>query len=85
MSSVRATSVLTQLPTYRFVALSDERGLNWTIAQTGDYNGDGKSDVLWTDNTGNFGVWLMNGTSVSSTQNYGKIGTNWQVQSLNAE
>ena len=40
--------------------------INWTIAETGDYNGDGKSDILWIDNTGNVGVWFMNGSGRTS-------------------
>jgi hypothetical protein len=59
--------------------------LNWTITQTGDYNGDGQSDVLWTDTSGNVGVWFMNGTTVSSNLIYGNVGPSWSVQSLNAD
>jgi FG-GAP-like repeat len=60
-------------------------GLNWSIAQTGDYNGDGNADILWIDNLGNVGSWFMNGTTVSSVVNYGNVGTTWTVQSLNSE
>jgi hypothetical protein len=60
-------------------------GLNWSIAQTGDYNGDGMADILWIDNLGNVGSWFMNGTTVSSVVNYGNVGTTWTVQSLNSE
>ena len=58
---------------------------NWSFAATGDYNGDGKSDILWIDNAGNVGAWLMNGTTISSVATYGSAGTAWSVQSLNAE
>jgi hypothetical protein len=37
------------------------------LALTGDFNGDGKSDLLWRDNLGNTSIWFMNGTTVSST------------------
>jgi len=57
----------------------------WSIAQTGDYSGDGKADILWIDNTGNVAAWFMNGTTVSSSVTYGNIGTSWTIQSLNSE
>jgi hypothetical protein len=65
--------------------LSINAGLNWTIAGTGDYNGDGNADILWIDNLGNVGSWFMNGTTVSSIVTYGNVGTTWTVQSLNSE
>ena len=57
--------------------------LNWSIVQTGDYNGDGFSDILWEDDTGNLKAWFMQGTMVAKTQTLGKIGLEWTVQSLN--
>ena len=56
---------------------------NWSIVQTGDYNGDGFSDILWEDNTGNLKAWFMQGTTVAKTQILGNIGSKWTVQSLN--
>jgi len=57
----------------------------WTIAETGDFNGDGMSDILWTDGTGNVALWFMNASTITSTIGLGNVGTSWQVQSLNAE
>lgn len=57
----------------------------WSVARTGEYNGDGEADVLWTDTAGNVGAWFMNGTTITSTASYGNIGTNWIAQSLNAD
>ena len=38
--------------------------LNWKVAGVGDFNGDGKSDLLWRHSgTGEVGTWLMNGLS----------------------
>jgi hypothetical protein len=34
------------------------------VAGIGDFNGDGKSDILWQDTSGDVAEWLMNGTSV---------------------
>jgi alpha-tubulin suppressor-like RCC1 family protein len=40
----------------------------YDIVGTGDYNGDGKSDILWRHLTnGDLWVWLMNGTTVVSS------------------
>ena len=58
---------------------------NWSIAETGDYNGDSKTDILWIDNVGNVGTWFMNGASISSTTIYGNVGAGWSVQSFNAD
>ena len=33
-------------------------GLDWHIAGVGDFNGDGRSDVLWRNDSGAFGDWL---------------------------
>jgi hypothetical protein len=57
----------------------------WSIALVGDYNGDGKSDLLWRDNLGNIAMWFMNGVTVSSAAGVGNIPTTWTVQSVNAE
>jgi hypothetical protein len=35
------------------------------LADTHDFNGDGKSDIAWGDGSGNTGVWLMNGVQVT--------------------
>ena len=55
------------------------------IAQTGDYNGDGKSDILWTDGTGNVAAWFMNGPTILQGYAFGNVGTKWSVQSLGAD
>jgi hypothetical protein len=36
----------------------------WTIIGLGDFNGDGYSDILWRDTSGDLALWEMNGTRV---------------------
>lgn len=55
--------------------------LGWKFQRIGDYNGDGRADILWRNSTsGSMVVWLMNGPSRTG----GSVGTrsdaNWQVQ-----
>jgi hypothetical protein len=46
-----------------------------------DFDGDGKSDILWQHNAGPVYVWLMNGVSRSSSGSPGTVSdTNWQIK-----
>jgi hypothetical protein len=58
---------------------------SFSLAQTGDYNGDGLSDLLWRDSSGNTSIWFMNGLTVAATGPIGNIPTVWTLQSTNAE
>jgi Big-like domain-containing protein/IPT/TIG domain-containing protein/putative Ig domain-containing protein/VCBS repeat protein len=44
-----------------------------------DFNGDGKSDVLWGDASNNSGIWLMNGASILQSKVLGTVPSNWAV------
>ena len=39
-------------------------GTAWHVKGSGDYDGDGYSDILWQHDSGLPGIWLMNGMSV---------------------
>jgi hypothetical protein len=41
---------------------------SWNVAGIGDFNGDGKSDILWRNSNGSLVDWIMNGSQVTSSQ-----------------
>ena len=44
--------------------------LSWSIIDTGDFDGDRKSDLLWQlGTTTQYGVWFVNGVQVTAIQN----------------
>jgi hypothetical protein len=60
-------------------------GTAWSVKETGDYNGDGITDLLWRDSTGNLAIWFMNGSQVLSTANFGTVPSTWVIQGTNSE
>jgi streptogramin lyase len=52
---------------------------DWSIVGTGDFNGDGFSDLLWRDNAGDTAVWFMKDTQVLSAGSIGNIPSPWFV------
>jgi FG-GAP-like repeat len=65
------------------VATNSATGLNspqGIFPPKADFNGDGKSDILWQNNsTGERVIWLMNGTSLISSVSLGVVGTSWNI------
>jgi glucose/arabinose dehydrogenase len=49
-------------------------GPDWQVAGTNDYNGDGKSDLLWRTDSGALAIWQMDGTHISAAD-YTKLGS----------
>src|SRR5262249_19723154 len=70
MWGVNGSSMLTQ-------ATLSNSGNQWHAIGTGDFNGDGKSDILYQNSNGTPLVWDMNGTSVVSTATYPNPGSAW--------
>jgi hypothetical protein len=63
--------------------------MGWQIQGVGDFNGDGRSDILWRNaETGKTAIWFMNG-SVKASSGYTSIqpglytpATGWQIQGV---
>jgi Ca2+-binding RTX toxin-like protein len=55
---------------------------NWQVAGTGDFNGDGKDDILWRSEAGELSDWLGDadgGFTDNAANAFTGVPTNWQV------
>jgi uncharacterized delta-60 repeat protein len=54
---------------------------SWTLSGIGDFNGDSKADILWSNTNNAMAIWQMNGAQVvSSTLTSSPVdGSNWKV------
>ena len=56
---------------------------NFAVQGVGDFNGDGKIDILWRDtNSGALSIWFTNGTQVTSAASVGTLSSNWSVAQI---
>jgi hypothetical protein len=55
-------------------------GPTWKAVGTGDFNGDGLSDILWQNTNGQAAIWEMNGTTPIAMAAVGpNPGPSWKV------
>ena len=59
--------------------LSLANNINCGLVQTHNFNGDGSSDVLFRDNQGNVGMWLMNGSTIQKASTLGNVPLTWSI------
>jgi kumamolisin len=53
------------------------------ISYSGDFNGDGKQDILWRNTqTGEVRIWYMNGSAVLSNDHVATIGLEWKIAGI---
>jgi hypothetical protein len=60
-----------------------DAGTPFAVAPTGthDFNGDGMSDILWKDTSGNTAAGLMNGGTIRQAGDYGAL-PGWSVTAI---
>jgi hypothetical protein len=56
-------------------------GAAWAFVDSprGDFDGDGRSDILWHHTSGATAMWLMDGTQVTASGGLGTIDPAWQI------
>ena len=52
---------------------------DWTIVGTGDFDGDGKSDILWRNSNGEVAIWLMNGVAAKAGAVVSTVTNDWTI------
>jgi hypothetical protein len=54
----------------------------WAYKGQGDFNGDGKSDLLFQNTSGALSIWLMNGPTMLSSGAPAPPSANWTIQGI---
>jgi serralysin len=54
-------------------------GNYWSIAGTGDFNGDGRTDILWRGQGAEVVVWEMDGSQIIGGGSTPNPGSYWTI------
>ncbi len=56
-------------------------GTSWHIVGTGDFNGDGRDDILWRNTDGSLTNWLgqANGSHANNASASTSVATSWHI------
>jgi len=86
LSFTGASLTLESIPVGRLVArAAAEGGVEISVDDSpahNDFNGDGRSDILWQDGTGQLTNWLANADgsfTANSTNAYANVSTDWHI------
>jgi len=56
-------------------------GNDWHVQDIGDYNSDGKSDILWRHDSGQVYIWEMNGLGITAegAVSHAPVPSDWHI------
>ncbi len=72
-------------PIFRYAPVP-RPGLTWTIVGIGDFDANGRSDILWRENGGQLAMWMDGTETIAAYPSYwnqgGPVDTNWKVEGV---